>query len=178
MLREKRREEFKTTEIKRDENENILSTFLSKVFLAVFPRNTLTLSAILSAEKNYYTSHANSSGVHSGRTRVILFFIDQLPRQFLQSIHSSSTTAYSFFHHFFFFATFSCIEPCGMPMLRGQEGFRESRRTFVLRGKNYFLNQLAVASSLKILKTAYLKRVVRSKRRRVYSSGTEYMWLL
>lgn len=103
MLREKRREEFKTTEIKRDENENILSTFLSKVFLAVFPRNTLTLSAILSTEKNYYTSHANSSGVHSGRTRVILFFIDQLPRQFLQSIHSSSTTACSFFHHFFFF---------------------------------------------------------------------------
>lgn len=106
MLREKRREEFKTTEIKRDENENILSTFLSKVFLAVFPRNTLTLSAILSAEKNYYTSHANSSGVHSGRTRVILFFIDQLPRQFLQSIHSSSTTAYSFFHHFFFLPRF------------------------------------------------------------------------
>lgn len=103
MLREKRREEFKTTEIKRDENENILSTFLSKVFLAVFPRNTLTLSAILSTKKSYYTSHANSSGVHSGRTRVILFFIDQLPRQFLQSIHSSSTTACSFFQHFFFF---------------------------------------------------------------------------
>ena len=180
MLREKRREEFKTTEIKRDENENILSTFLSKVFLAVFPRNTLTLSAILSTEKNYYTSHANSSGVHSGRTRVILFFIDQLPRQFLQSIHSSSTTACSFFHHFFFFffTTFSCIEPCGMPMLRRHEGSRESRRTFVLRGKNYFLNQLAVTSSLKTLKSAYLKCVVRSKRRRVYSSSTEYVWLL
>ena len=79
---------------------------------------------------------------------------------------------------FFFFTTFSCIEPCGMPMLRRHEGSRESRRTFVLRGKNYFLNQLAVTSSLKTLKSAYLKCVVRSKRRRVYSSSTEYVWLL